>query len=173
MILGLEWWQNYSPNFDPKTGVVTRLLSNSSPWSLLLARNTTRQAPLGSIKEVQLPAILQKFSRFAHLFAPSKVVPTPDNANHVFSFRFLKDCMLPKGCKIYTSNLKTQEALGLYIQDMLARGLIIPSKSLVVSPVLLVPKSDDMLQPCVDFKRLNAVTNPEHYLIPLMPDISR
>ena len=171
MILGLEWWQKYSPNIDPKTGMVTGLLSNGSPWSLSLARNTTRQAPLGSIKEVQLPAIPQEFSSFAHLFAPSKEVPTPDNADHVFSFRFLKDCMLPKGCPIYTSNLKAQEALGSYIQDMLARGLIVPSKSSVVSPVLLVPKSDGTQRPCVAFKRLSAITEPDHYPMPLMPDI--
>ena len=167
----MEWWRKYSPNNDPRAGVVTGLLSNGSPWSLLLAQNTTRKAPLGSIKEVQLPAIPQKFSKFAHLFPPSNVVPTPDNSNHVFSFHFLKDCMLPKWCPIYTSNLKAQETLGSYIQDMLAQGLIVPSKSSVVSPVLLVPKSDGKLQPCVDFKRLKAVTKLDHYPMPLMPDI--
>ena len=54
---------------------------------------------------------------------------------------------------------------------MLSRGLIVPSTSLVVSPVLLVPKADGTLRPCVDFKRLNAVTEPDHYPMPLMPDI--
>ena len=54
---------------------------------------------------------------------------------------------------------------------MLQKGLIVPSKSPVVSPVLLVPKSDGTLRPCVDFKRLNQVTEPDHYPMPLMPDI--
>ena len=54
---------------------------------------------------------------------------------------------------------------------MLKRGLIVPSNSRVVSPVLLVPKADGTLQPCVDFKKLNAVTEPNHYPMPLMPDI--
>ena len=63
------------------------------------------------------------------------------------------------------------ESLNTYITDMLSRGLIVPSTSSVVSPVLLVPKADGTLRPCVDFKRLNAVTEPDHYPMPLMPDI--
>ena len=54
---------------------------------------------------------------------------------------------------------------------MLKRGLIVPSNSPVVSPVLLVPKADGTLRPCVDFKKLNAVTEPDHYPMHLMPDI--
>ena len=51
---------------------------------------------------------------------------------------------------------------------MLKRGLIVPSKSPVVSPVLLVPKADGSLCPCVDFKRLNSIKEPNHYTMPLM-----
>lgn len=67
--------------------------------------------------------------------------------------------------------IESSGSTSLYIQEMLARGLIVPFKTLVVSPVLLVPKSDGTLQPCVYFKRLNAVTKPENYSIPLMPII--
>ena len=34
-----------------------------------------------------------------------------------------------------------------------------------------MPKADGTLRPCVDFKKLNAVTEPNHYPMPLMPDI--
>lgn len=54
---------------------------------------------------------------------------------------------------------------------MLAQGLIVLSRSHVVSPVLLVPKADSSLCPCVDYKRLNSVTEKDHYTMPLIPEI--
>ena len=54
---------------------------------------------------------------------------------------------------------------------MLKRGLIVPSKSPVVSPVLLVPKADGSVCPCVDFKKLNSITETNHHPMLLMPKI--
>ena len=144
--------------------------SDNTPSSLSILGTLSPSHSLASV-QVPLPFDLpNEFSSFAH-FPPSERVPLPEGSNHVFSFQFVKDSTLPKGCPIYISNLRAQESLNTYITDMLSRGLIVPSTSLVVSPVLLVPKANGTLRPCVDFKRLNAVTESDHYPMPLMPDI--
>lgn len=51
---------------------------------------------------------------------------------------------------------------------MLERGLIVSFRSHVVSLILLVPKYDGFFLPCVNYKRLNALTEKDHYPMPLM-----
>lgn len=54
---------------------------------------------------------------------------------------------------------------------MLRQGLIVPLRSRVVSTVLVVPKANIFLRPCVDFKKLNAVTEKYYYPMLLIPEI--
>ena len=50
------------------------------------------------------------------------------------------------------------EVLREYINEMLARGFIVPPKSPSGAPVLFTKKSDGGLRLCVDFRGLNAIT---------------
>ena len=56
------------------------------------------------------------------------------------------------------------------VQDMLDRGIIEPSKSSWVSPVVLVEKKDGTLRFCVDYHRLNAATKIEVFPLPRIDD---
>ena len=62
-------------------------------------------------------------------------------------------------------------SLQTYIEEKLAAGIIVPSKSATVSPVILVSKSSGELRVCVDYRKLNTVTETENYPLPLLEDI--
>ncbi len=54
---------------------------------------------------------------------------------------------------------------------MLDDNIIRPSRSPYASPVILVPKKDNTIRMCVDFRRLNKVTVSEQWPLPRIADI--
>ncbi len=49
--------------------------------------------------------------------------------------------------------------------------IIRPSSSTYASPVILVPKKDNTIRMCVDFRRLNKLTVSEQWPLPRIDDI--
>ena len=49
--------------------------------------------------------------------------------------------------------------------------IIRPSSSTYASPVILVPKKDNSIRMCVDFRRLNKITVSEQWALPRIDDI--
>lgn len=60
--------------------------------------------------------------------------------------------------RCYRVNPITQMHIDAEIEKMLKLGVIEPSKSAWSSPVLLIPKPDKTFRFCVDFRKLNQVT---------------
>ena len=56
------------------------------------------------------------------------------------------------------------------LTDMLAKGIISPSKSPWASPVVLVSKKDGTTRFCVDYRKVNSVTHKDAYPLPRVDD---
>ena len=54
---------------------------------------------------------------------------------------------------------------------MLAKGFICPSKSKISSPLFFVGKKDGKERPIIDYRRLNSITEPDWFPIPLLQEM--
>ena len=62
------------------------------------------------------------------------------------------------------------EAVRKYLTENLEKGFIVASQSPFASPVLFVKKINEDLRFCVDYRRLNAITKKNSYLLPLLDE---
>lgn len=63
------------------------------------------------------------------------------------------------------------EELGCFLDNALAKGYIVPSKSPMVSLVFFIKKKDGKLHFIQDYHKLDAVMIKNHYPLPLASDI--
>ncbi len=55
--------------------------------------------------------------------------------------------------------------------DELLQGVIQESQSPWNSPLCLVPKKDGSYRPVIDFRKVNALTVPDHYPLPVLSEL--
>ncbi|CAM2096361.1 unnamed protein product [Caretta caretta] len=67
----------------------------------------------------------------------------------------------------YRVSPQAKTAIEWEIQDMLQMGVISPSRNARASPVVLVPKPDGEICFCMDYHKLNAITCPDNYPMPM------
>ena len=77
----------------------------------------------------------------------------------------------PIRTKGYSIPYKTRSVMETEIQDMLDLGVIEPSISPYSSPIVLVPKKDGSVRFCIDFRKLNKVTEFDAEPMPNMKEI--
>ena len=64
-----------------------------------------------------------------------------------------------------------EETLDREIQSLLSQGLIRPTVSPWAAPVVLVAKPDGSTRLCVDYRKLNALTEADNYPLPVIDDL--
>lgn len=73
--------------------------------------------------------------------------------------------------RYYPVNPKVQEYIDKELDQMLKLGVIEPSKSAWSNPILLVKKKDKSYRFCVDFRKLNQVSEKDAYPLPYVSAI--
>jgi len=66
----------------------------------------------------------------------------------------------------YKTANKHNDIIKMEIEKMLEKGIISPSKSPWSAPVVLVKKKDGTIRFCVDYRKLNEITERDSYPIP-------
>ena len=74
-------------------------------------------------------------------------------------------------CKIYPLGRLEQEELDKFLDEQLRTGRICPSKSPMASPFFFIKKKDGSLRPVQDYRKLNEITVPNQYPLPLIPEL--
>ncbi|GFU37473.1 hypothetical protein TNCV_4274151 [Trichonephila clavipes] len=68
----------------------------------------------------------------------------------------------------YRLSPNRKEHLRKEIDNLLAHNIIEECESPYAAPVVLVPKSNGTVRLCIDYRKLNAITIPDKYPLPLM-----
>ena len=71
----------------------------------------------------------------------------------------------------YRLTQKELKALKKEIRRLLEAGIIVPSKSDWVFPIIMVEKADGSFRLCVDYRKLNQITIGDQFPIPRIDDI--
>ena len=71
----------------------------------------------------------------------------------------------------YRPSPQAREEIARQTQEMLDYGIISPSNSAWGSPCVLVKKKDGTYRFCIDYRKLNAVTKPMSWPLPLLTDV--
>ena len=77
----------------------------------------------------------------------------------------------PKRVRPYRLADQYHEPVKAMFDEMLEIGIVRRSASFHVSPLLVVPKKDGRLRPCVDYRNLNAATIADNYPLPRIDDM--
>ncbi|XP_076067760.1 uncharacterized protein LOC143040567 [Oratosquilla oratoria] len=71
----------------------------------------------------------------------------------------------------YRLNAFKKEYVREEVQRLQKVSIVEPSSSSWASPVVLVPKPDGSMRLCVDYRKVNAVTEPDSYPLPRIDDV--
>jgi hypothetical protein len=115
-----------------------------------------------------------KYLDLAAAFKTSVLDPTtglPPHREYNLSIELDERKPLPTPGKTYLLSPAQTQSLEDNINDALALGRIRPSRSPLGAPCFFVKKPNRGLPLCIDYRRLNAITQKNAYLLPLISDI--
>ena len=138
--------------------------------------NAPNAVIIGRIEQVDnkkitiLDRLPEVYHDYPDLFRPStaeKLAP-----RRIFDYTIdIKPDQQPPWGPICPVSEKQLNALRTYLDDMLAQGKILQSKSPAGAPILFVPKPDGRLRLVVNYTGLNKVTIHNKYPIPMMAEL--
>ena len=171
-ILGLPWLWASNPVINWKSSEIeiTDNMKVEEPEDFLKDLDMAAEvyAYLVEEKGSELPEEYWEFSDVFNEKSDTTLPPHRKGLDHAIK---LLPGVKPTFSPLYNLSQWELEVLKTYIEKNLESGFIQRSTSSVGAPILFIKKKDSSLQLCVDYWWLNAISEKDRYLIPLVSEI--
>ncbi|EYC04035.1 hypothetical protein Y032_0090g2380 [Ancylostoma ceylanicum] len=118
----------------------------------------------------QKSVICDLVNDFRDIFLGNDNKPGRYTGNIRHTIDLIENAEVPKQ-RLHRVPLQQREEIARQIQEMLKQRIIEPSSSPFCAPIVLVKKKDRTRRFVVDYRRLNAITKSETYIIPNIQEI--
>ena len=179
VVLGMAWLQEHNPQIDWKTRQLTfppcsteKKMGGRSPSKVPVVKAIWVRPHGRTLAGSSVEELPPEYKNFEELFKEREgtaALPEHKPWDHKIA--------LQEGAKpryqgwIGRFSQKEEEAIKEHVEKLLAQGFIRKSHSEFSHGVLLAPKKDGTLRPCIDFRPLNAITTKWRYPLPRIDDI--
>jgi len=188
IILGIPWLRRWNPQVDWNPGQIswrdTAPMQSQRPRTTRYLQQLTKELVKHDYDinrdlshddrrkalEERMKHIPVDYQKYSALFEEELDTGLPLHSHYDHEI-VLREGAQPKFHKIYQLNEKQQAALDEYLEEMLRKGYIRPSKSPAGYPILFVPKKNGKLRLCVDYRQLNDITIKNCYPLPLISEL--
>ncbi len=113
----------------------------------------------------------EKQHLFAQIDAHSDVCTTKLGCTNVLTHKIFLTQEMPIKQKSYRVSLSKRSIMKEHISEMLENKIIEPSSSAWAAPVVMIPKKTGGLRFCVDYRKLNSVSQTDAYPLPTIQEI--
>ncbi|GAM88161.1 hypothetical protein ANO11243_061920 [Dothideomycetidae sp. 11243] len=179
VVLGMDWLQEHNPDVDWKKGTLefpkcnhgtqeARSASKVPNARTIWVRPLVR-ALASTAEEKTLPPEYQDFEELFREKEGKAALPQHKPWDHEIPFEEGKSPTHYQG--LIPLSKKEEDFLKEYIGKHLEKGFIRPSKSPIAHGVLFAPKKDGSLRPCIDYRKLNAITRKNRYPLPRIDEL--
>jgi hypothetical protein len=151
-------------------GQMKRLVNASKNFVLLMIKpkdDVENEAFQGCDTKLKSD-LFEVVTQYDEMFKEPKGLPPKRGIQHEIQLQ--QDCPLPN-IGMYRMSVMENAEIKKQIQELLDKGVIVPSSLPCGSPIVLVPKKYGTWCMCVDFRALNKVTVKNRYSLPRIDDL--
>jgi hypothetical protein len=201
VLLGYPWLATFEPKFDWRSATmeprfmpviissINPQITQSQPIIASTLTEGTKQSIVQQLEtectirgvatdlaiqagEQQTEAELPKeYQEFARLFSDEAADRFPPSREWDHAIDLKPGAPDALDCKVYPMTRDEDTALEKFLDEMVAKGYIQPSKSPYASPFFFVKKKDGKLRPVQDYRRLHSHTVQNQYPLPLIAQL--
>jgi hypothetical protein len=200
ILLGYPWLTTFEPKFNWRSAVIDErilpiIISSTNPRTIRsqpiiatlseenkqsIVRQLESECSIRGVAtelaiqageqqmEAQLPPEYQEFAR---LFSDEAVDQFPPSREWDHAIDLKPGAPDALDCKVYPMTRDEDTALEKFLDEMVAKGYIRPSKSPYASPFFFIKKKDGKLRPVQDYRWLNSHTVRNQYPLPLIAQL--
>jgi len=178
VVLGMDWLTQHNPKVDWKNGTLEFPECNHGTRKQGIASKVPtartvwvrpRVRALAGTSDETLPPEYQDFKELFEEKEGLAALPQHKPWDHDIPFEEGKTPTHYQG--LIPLSKKEEDFLKEYIEKHLEKGFIRPSKSPIAHGVLFAPKKDGTLRPCIDYRKLNAITRKNRYPLPRIDEL--
>jgi hypothetical protein len=201
ILLGYPWLATFEPRFNWKSAIIdervlpiiissinpqiprkqpTIAMALSEEMKQSIIRQLDTECTIRGVAtdlaiqagEQQTDAKLPKeYQNFARLFSDKAADRFPPSREWDHTIDLKPGAPDALDCKVYPMTRDEDTALKKFLDEMIAKGYIRPSKSPYASPFFFVKKKDGKLRPVQDYRWLNSHTVRNQYPLPLIAQL--